>query len=336
MRRTLSQPNEYKTRGRKTREGTTMKPIKRDTEDGYSPIDPPRCRLTTWKPRGILPLGTLQQVRDLSNYLGGNDLDMQKQSRRAAAGLFTVPFTVSLIILAVTAVGLGPVTRYLNVVLRKEAVPLRKQLGTLDKSRLGPYKFVRAYTIESAVVDTLGTDKYINWLLEDTRRTGRDPLRYVSLFVTYYTGQPDPVPHTPDVCYAASGYEPDEKVNLTVDVPTLGKDSRLPIRLLMFVKTGVFNSERMPLIYTFHCNGKFVATREGVRTTGRNPLDKHAYYSKVEVKFGWKGAQPRYPDKKQAIEASTEFLSHVLPLLVDEHWPDWAAVKAAEKADQEV
>lgn len=258
---------------------------------------------------------------------------MVERAGRGTGSLWTAPFLISLGILGVTAAGLGPVTRALKVALQKEAVPLRASLSRMDKSRLGPFRFIKAFTLESAVVNTLGTEEYISWILEDTALSNTNsPLRYVNLFVTYYTGQPDPVPHTPDVCMAGAGYWREQAENITVRVDALSPDVEVPVRVLSFVKSGIFNGDKMPVLYTFHTNGRFAATREAVRTTVNTPLDRHAYYSKVEIQFGWERASPRYPTMEKMIEGSERVLNHVLPLLIDEHWPDWKAVKEAEKS----
>lgn len=255
---------------------------------------------------------------------------MQRGAHSSAKSFWSPPFTISALILGACAVGLGPMTRYMRVVLAKEAIPLRAPLSRLDKSGLGPYRFVQAITLDSAVVNTLGTQEYMHWILEDSTLQGKSsPLRYVNLFVTYYTGQPDPVPHVPDACYVGSGYIIESAENTTLQVSGLGASGEVPIRMLTFVKSGIFGEDNMPVAYTFHCNGKFVATRQGVRTAVNNPLDSQAYYSKVEVRFGWDGASPRVPTKAEAIAGTERLFSYLLPLLVEEHWPDWSAAKAA-------
>ncbi len=256
---------------------------------------------------------------------------MPRSPQRSATSMWSPPFLISTLILGVTAIALGPVTDFMHVTLTKSPIPLRAPLGRLDKSRLGPYVFVQARTLDPAVVNTLGTDQYIDWILEDTSLAGRrTPLRYAHLFVTYYTGQPDAAPHTPDQCYKGAGYTVASAENLTFHIDALETSPEVPVRLVSFIRSDIFDSDLTPVIYTFHCNGKFVASREGVRNAANNPLDKHAYYSKVELTFGWDNARPRVPSRAAAIEASQRLLEHVLPALVNDHWPDWAAVTASE------
>ena len=257
---------------------------------------------------------------------------MAGKHQGTVTSLLTAPFVISVAILGVTAVGLPWATHVMRIVLTKEAIRLRSPLPRLDKGGLGPYVFRDKQDLDTAVVEALGTNEYIYWRLEDTSygASSLDPRRFARLFVTYYTGRPDPVPHTPDVCMLGSGYTTEEKENIIFAVGSLADSAEVPVRVLTFVKSGVFDSDKMTVVYTFHCNGRFAETRNAVRRMVNNPLDRHAYYSKVEVVFGWHGARPRYPSRKDVIVAAEKLLSYVLPLLVEEHWPDWAAVKRAE------
>ena len=235
-----------------------------------------------------------------------------------------------MIVLGATAIGLPAVSRHMRVALAKAAAPLRSPLAKLDKNALGPYRFVSANVLDAAVVDALGTTEYIDWILEDTSHTNRSsPLRYARLHVTYYTGQPDAVPHTPDVCMVGAGYEIVRSGNTAVRVSTLAGSPEVPVRMVTFVKSAIFGADELPIVYTFHCNGKFAATRERVRTAVNNPLDEYAYYSKIEVGFGWNMARPHFPSQDEALAATAKLFSYVLPLLLENHWPDWKALKNA-------
>ncbi len=254
---------------------------------------------------------------------------MLGEARRPPTSLWSVPFVICVVLLGTTTLALKPVTRYMKVTLTKKPIPLRASLGLLHK-QFGPYRFVEGHTLDSAVINTLGTDQYIHWIIEDTSvEDQRSPLRVAHLFITYYTGQPDAVPHTPDQCYKGSGYQTVGAENTSLWIESLADAAEVPVRMVTFAKSNIFSSDEMSVVYTFHCNGKFVASREGVRTAANNPLDKYAYFSKVEVNFGWKSARPRFPSGKDSIAASEKFFSYLLPLLVNEHWPDWSAVKAS-------
>lgn len=254
--------------------------------------------------------------------------DITVQAKKSV--LISVPFAVCVVVLGATAIGLPAVTRQMRIALAKGAVPLRSSLAKLDKNALGPYRFASANVLDPAVVDALGTTDYIDWILEDTSCTDlSSPLRYARLHVTYYTGQPDAVPHTPDVCMVGAGYEIVRNENTTLQVSTVADSPDVPVRLVTFVKSAIFGADEMPIVYTFHCNGKFAATRERVRTAVNNPLDAYAYYSKIEVGFGWSMARPHFPPRDEALAATAKMFSYVLPLLIEKHWPDWNALNDA-------
>ncbi len=250
-----------------------------------------------------------------------------------APPFFNKPFLICTMLLGVTALGLQPLARLVRVSTEKVAAQLRKPLSQLDERRLGKYHLVKSHQLESSVVETLGTDQYINWVLENTKLDSPDdPRRYARVSVTYYPGNTERHLHTPDICLAASGYEADSQDYVTLTIPTLKGDKEVTVRVLTFVKTGIFNSASMTVIYTFHANGKFAARRGEIIRAITNPYDSQAYYSKVEVTVG----TVTFPTREEAIEETREILSRILPLLIEEHWPDWKAIKEAElEAEQE-
>lgn len=254
-------------------------------------------------------------------------LAMARRNSGIGASVFTLPFVMCLLVLTAAAFGRMAVVRWLNVVTRKEPIPLRKSLSALDKLRLGDYKFLKAHLLSEAIENSLGTDEYIDWVLEDSSVTRRvDPRRYVHLFVTYYTGGPNLAPHTPDVCYLGSGYQPKQAhENRKVAVPALGEGAEVPVRVCTFCKTAIFNQDEPTVVYTFNANGRFTSTRNGVRNLTHGLRDKYAYFSKVEVSFGGPGCRPPNLGREESVAAASKILNVVLPLLVQEHWPDWKA-----------
>jgi hypothetical protein len=92
------------------------------------------------------------------------------------------------------------------------------------------------------------------------------------------------------------------------------------------MKTAVFNRDLVSVVYTFFCNGRFVATRNGVRLLINDPRERHAFFSKVEVGFP-------HATREQNVQGATKLLNHLLPVLVRDHYPDF---EAAEKAARTV
>ena len=132
------------------------------------------------------------------------------------------------IVLAVASVSMSAIKSYLGVYMIKLALPLTKSFDLIDENRLGPYKVVNKTKIENAdILEELGTKDYIQWILEDTEAPKASASRYCSLFITYYTGTPDQVPHVPEECYFGSGsqWQSKESVNFEVNVPFAGDEA---------------------------------------------------------------------------------------------------------------
>jgi hypothetical protein len=251
-----------------------------------------------------------------------------------ARALLQPPFIAAAVALLAAAVFAGPVARYMKVVLRKEPVPLRKPLPQLDKLSLGEYAFDSPRIIDAAVLGPLGTEEYIDWRFIDTTvDSPRDPLRFVRCFITYYTGKPDLVPHTPEVCYLGQGYRKTEAEDLNLRI--VGPDAatlEVPVRAVTFIKSEVFGRATPTVVYTFHCNGSFLRSRTEVRARLANPFERGAYYSKIEVTFGSPQSQPLAPNRQDAIAGAEKFLNKLLPVLLREHLPDWEALQSDGQA----
>jgi len=225
--------------------------------------------------------------------------------------------------LLVAAVLAGPVSRWMNIKLTKKALPLKAPLGSLEAAALAPYRVAERTQLDPVMVEALGTEEYLHWILEDTGLPPDDPARHAILFVTYYSGGRDLVPHTPDVCHLASGYQPaqpHENADLVVHaagtVPVT-----IPARVCTFMQTAVHNRRQHTVVYTFRCNGRYVCTRTGVRLLINNPGNVYGYFAKVELSFPT-------ATRAQAIAAAGKLLERVLPVLERDHWPDFDAAEA--------
>ncbi|MFQ5495852.1 MAG: hypothetical protein ACE5EX_10780 [Phycisphaerae bacterium] len=225
-------------------------------------------------------------------------------------------------LLSFGAVLAGPVARWMNVTQQKLPLPLKSPLDALDETGLRPYRVVRRTVLDPAVVNALGTEQYIQWMLEDTEVAEHDPRRFGSLLVTYYTGGNNLVPHTPDVCRLGSGYnpaQPHENREITIGSDD-GEARRVPVRVLTFGKTAIFGREKVTVVYTFYCNGVFMLGSHRVRIRLNTPTHTYAYFSKVEVSFP-------LADREQNILAARKLFSRLIPLLVRDHWPDFQAAE---------
>ena len=258
---------------------------------------------------------------------------MSKAPRSLVASLLTPQFITAVVLLLAGAALASPLAKYLPFAAGlaqkriKDPIELRASLSTLDVDALAPYRVLDRAVFDATTTEALGTEAYLSWTLEDTSLEDGDPLKHVSLLVTYYTGGRSLVPHTPDVCYLGSGYKAAQShENKTVEVATLGPgQAEVPIRVLTFVRTAVFSKQKITVLYTFNCNGQFMASRNQVRMKVSDPGITYAYFSKVELSFP--GAT-----REQSVAGSAKLLERLLPLLVEHHWPDVEAAELALRA----
>jgi hypothetical protein len=243
---------------------------------------------------------------------------------------FKPAFLICVGVLAASAGAMPSVIKQLGIRLKKDPLPLKKSLSQLDTSGLLPYKVVSKEEIENPdVLETLGTEDYLQWILEDTIAPADSKTRFCTLFITYY-GQADQVPHIPEECYIGSGLRQitSETVTLTIK-PTQSEttdERQISAHYLVFAKTSseTWGSETtFPIFYTFSVNGEYAGGRLEVRNImNKNLIGKFSYFSKVEWKF-YNNSFGRIvsPDKQEAIEASEKLLTVILPVLEKDHWP---------------
>lgn len=239
-------------------------------------------------------------------------------------------FVICILILAVCAGGIHVGADKMKMHFRKEPVPLQKSLDDLDVVKLQHYKLLQAAKISSEIESELGTKDYIQWVLEDTQAKANDPFRLVSLFITYYTGNPDKVPHVPDVCYVGGGGLVRNAENSRITITENGtKDDQIPIRLLDIETKdhlGLSNQTRT-VGYFFAVNGTYRATRQGVQLLQNNVYDRYAYFSKVELYF----PAVQKESRSVIISEMEKFLQLLVPVLVEDHLPRWSEWKDKEE-----
>ena len=240
-------------------------------------------------------------------------------------------FWTCVILLAVTAVCVQVLPSRIGMFLRKEAVPLRTPLQHFDATRLGPRYVRNADTDNLAplgpdMLDSLGTREYLQILVTDTQKPANDPTRVAQVFVTYYTGQPDAVPHVPEECYLAGGWEAVGNTTAQVRVPGVGApDDEVPVHVTQFRTTSrqpmdLSEPRVLTVMYFFHANDSYVTTRNGVRTKLMSPFERYAYYAKVEVNFPGAGALGVDKGRAASLEALAPLLEQLMPILINEHF----------------
>lgn len=232
-------------------------------------------------------------------------------------------FVICTLVLVLAGAGMSMVTRRLGPYLKKEPLPLLKPLDALDEDRLSPYRVVAKYAIENQeILKSLGTEDYIQWVLEDPREPAQSAVRNVLVFITYY-GLADRVPHVPEECYTGGGYQRLATDAVSLDVLWPDGPHTVPGRYLLFDKTGRDLSpalRRFPVLYLFRVNGEYAGSRDDARLAlNKNIFSRHAYFCKVELVFN---QSLTAPTKEEAVAASERVLATILPLLEREHWPD--------------
>ncbi len=244
---------------------------------------------------------------------------MMENQRHNGGTYFQPAFLICTAVLALAGVGMSLMTARLGLYLRKEPLPLRKPLDALDEAKLAPYRVAGRLAIEDAeILRSLGTQDYIQWLLNDPREPAESPVRKLMLFITYYR-QPDRVPHVPEECYTGGGYQ---RLETNAVAFRLGA-REIPGRYLLFEKTAQDVSltvPQFPVLYLFRVNGEYAGSRDDARLAlNRNLFRKHAYFCKIELVFN---QSPVAPPRAAAAAASEKLLGVLLPLLEREHWPD--------------
>ncbi len=230
-------------------------------------------------------------------------------------------------VLAITASAMSATIKLMGIYLEKEPIPLKRPLSQMDSFNLGPYKVAAKQKIDNPdVLETLGTEYYIQWILEDTNTPETSNARLCSLFITYYP-LPDVVPHRPEECYVGGGFQQISSEGVTLEINNDGKKRQVNASYLMFAGTelGLLESEtRFPLLYFFSVNGNYTGGRGDARfkVMTKNLFGKFSYFSKVEWKFyNNKFGRATYPNKQEALAASEKLLAVILPILEKEHWP---------------
>lgn len=248
-------------------------------------------------------------------------------------------FLTCLAMLIVLVVGFE--VRFRNMVIVKLPLPLKKSLGQLDRSKLTFTEDGKKYSyrlegqpvqLEPEMVDKLGTTEYISWTMRLWDETTQQPTdKAFHLFVTYYTGKPDQVPHVPEECYLGNAFEAVDNHLDRVALPSLPeKDQVAPLQVLLFKRGGNSVSSRAQsqlVMYTFRVCDEWHAEREEVRRTLGNPFATHAYFSKVELGFALPPGQSEEA-LKLATEEGRRCMSVVLPVLMADHWPVWPTDRA--------
>jgi len=236
-------------------------------------------------------------------------------------------FLICVGLLAITAGGMSVAIKAAGIYTKKEPLLLKKSLSDLDKSNLAPYKVIEKSKIENPdILNTLGTEDYIQWTLEDTSAPADSKTRLCMLFITYYS-LPDIVPHRPEECYIGGGLQGIKFETVMLRITQGLNEREIKTRYLVFADTKsdglIGGTSSFPILYTFIANGKYGDRDDTRKTLNRNLFGKFSYFSKVEWKFfNRTPGRTTYPNKQETLTASEKLLAVILPVLEKEHWPN--------------
>lgn len=237
-------------------------------------------------------------------------------------------FVLCVLVLAVSGLGMSVMKSSLGGYLSKEPLPLKRSLDELDAQALKPFDVVTRQKIENKdVVESLGTEDYIQWILEDVN--DQQGVGRVMVFVTYYP-LPDRVPHVPEECYMGGGFQ-----RLATDAMTLQvAGESLDAKYLVFgaAQGALWQTDsKVPVVYFFKVNGQYAADRDQARMLlNRNIFGKSSYFSKIELVFN---QQAGPVTREQVIHTSERVLASLLPVLEQDHWPDWNPKDSEDQKD---
>jgi hypothetical protein len=249
-------------------------------------------------------------------------------------------FYVCVTVLLLVAVGMQAASGMLGTYFRKAPLPLKRSLDLLDQSKLRP-EYVphrkQPELLTHDALENLGTEEYLHWNLTDQRREHGDPTAVAGLLITYHTGGPGLVPHYPEECLAASGMKLKERENVEIRAPGPdGVEQAIPVKVLEFElpqrgasydRNGSSERRRLVVAYFFLANGRYATTRTEVRRAVSNLRDRYAYYSKIEISFSDDSFQ-RFADREQTVAATARLLQKLMPILWEDHYQDWTAIKS--------
>ncbi|MEJ2646788.1 MAG: hypothetical protein P8016_00100 [Sedimentisphaerales bacterium] len=250
---------------------------------------------------------------------------MNEDMRHNIKTYFQPAFLICAGVLAIAGIGMSAGMESLGVYFKKEPLPLKKSLDLLDENGLAPYIVEPQNKLKitnEEIAKELGTEDYIQWIVEDTNAPVDSPVRKCFLFITYYPS-PDKVPHVPEECYAGAGFQRVDKTTVKLNIDKTGQ-TKISAQYLVFgdKSSEVWaNQEDFPVLYFFRVNGEYAGSREEARIAlNKNLFRKYSYFSKIELAFN---QSAEAPDKEQTIKACESLLNVILPILEKEYWPEW-------------
>jgi len=138
--------------------------------------------------------------------------------------LFTVPFVIALLVLAISAAGFGRVISAYGIHLRKLAIqPSEGRLVSAIPHETESWVQLGADQMTDAeVLETLGTTNQVSrvYVLKGTEGP---KAKAINFHAAYYTGMIDTVPHVPERCFVGGGLQK-SSASVVLDLPVARAD----------------------------------------------------------------------------------------------------------------
>ena len=265
-------------------------------------------------------------------------------------------FVIACLTLAISAISIRVVAEQLNVHLRKESIQPRLAIASLPPQLGSWHKVGEDVVLSEEMIESLGSGQFLTrtYALDGNAASSR-----LTLHVVYYTGQIDAVPHVPDRCFVAGGYESQmavpENIDLNIDqsewvlldespkelghvypqiqrphpVTSDQETIRLPLGDFQ-LRTSEFRHPDMgetPIFagYFFLANGQVAVTPGDVHRFAFDLSSKYSYYCKVQITAVLKQGE----NKEIFVSRATDFLEDLLPHLM-RCLPDWFEVETGK------
>lgn len=272
-----------------------------------------------------------------------------------------IAFVIACLTLIGSGVAFQSAVSKLNIYLRKEPVELREHFTTIHR-HLGQWQAIGTdQQFDAATIESLGTDIHLDraYAIDGDHSQG-----LIALHMAYYTGMIDAIPHVPDRCMVAGGYDAvtlPQYVDLSVDTSSWLIDERRvnhrsgepypyvhhrdpvrghPITVRMPIgdirlrvtefRHPDYGDSRIYAGFFFIANGHITASPYHVRALAFDRTDKYAYYTKVQ--FTTVGSSDFTLEEYSA--QVSDLLEHLLPEVM-RCLPDWAEVEAREQSDED-
>jgi hypothetical protein len=271
---------------------------------------------------------------------------------RAAARRRMWAMSVVCAVLLAASIGLNAGVTTLKWSFHKQPVPLRQAITSIP-AQLGPWVQQNVdEPLAAEIEQTLRTRDYIQRVYVDTRKAdpevllrwqtaqvktpelreellrsvaSRDPLAVVRIHIAYYTGGVDTVPHIPERCMLAGGFDPVGRTQAELD---LG-DRQLRCSFVQFQeRAGHAAPLTFNVAYLFQVNGDYEHDAvTGVRKRLQDLSERYAYFAKIELM-----TQSPQGSAEQARASMGDFLRYALPE-IERVLPDWQAFVGAQRSD---